>query len=166
MVTSLVREVSMHDRSSPQLTAMSDGFGTAADVSDRPPRAHGLSSPPPMTASRARAAQKRTFMPPPPLSGLPSGSCLSESSNNLSEASEGPPISAFGTLPFAVPPIQTPASTDRSGDTQPTDRSLDPRPVAMASAGGPPSSSGELGEAMAVAALQTIASELLLVLQH
>lgn len=168
VVTSLVREISMQERGSPQQVPMGDTCGATADVSDRSPRAH-CRSPPPMTASRARAAQKRTFMPPPPLSGLPSGSCLSESSNNLSEASEGgggPPISAFGALPFAVPSIQTPASTDRSCDTQPTDRPLDPHPAAPAGAAGGPQSSGELGEAMAVAALQTVASELLLVLQH
>ena len=143
-VVEAVRDVSMH---------ADDG------VTDDP-------SLPPQTCTRAARSQKRGFGPPThaalgPVPSLP--------------LAHGAESAALGPPSFIVPAILTPGSTERSVSSDA------PMPPAAGTAGASGSmsrapvrpsplhsahSANDLGESMVLAVLQTVASELLLLLQH
>ena len=147
---------------------------------------------PPMTCTRRDRDGRRGFggFGPPthaalasdgPLVGPPTHAALAPRSRPLDSLAEGGASSAaLGPPPFVVPSIITPGSTDRS-DHSDTDSERRGRYAVQLPAAAAPSSTSsapvrpsplhsgssaaELGEAMALAVLQTVASELLLLLQ-
>ena len=148
--------------------SMDDGPGGGGGSGGMPP--------PPMTASRAAMGQKRGFGA---AAGVDSahtpagGASAAASASALGPPPAVPPL-APPRAPFVVPSIVTPGSTDRSMHSQPSDRGLG------GGGGGGGSATphhnhatqqhqrtpSELNEAMVLAVLQTVASELLLLVQR
>jgi len=115
---------------------------------------------PPMTATRAAARKQRGFGG---FGGAPSGQpTLSLPLDSLNEDDTPESIALPPGAPLA---IITPGSTDRSGDGTERATASSTAPV-RSSPLHVAASASDLGEAMVLAVLQTVSSELLLLLQH